>query len=88
MSPAGGQTVREKLARLLQPTGDTWQLVNAARVGAEGVAVVAPWYYSHDQAGLFDHFSAVAKAVADLPVYLYNTPGSVNISPALVAELF
>jgi 4-hydroxy-tetrahydrodipicolinate synthase len=45
----------------------------AQRIGANGVLCVAPYYNKPNQEGLFQHFSAIAKAT-DLPVFLYNIP--------------
>jgi len=57
--------------------------VYAKQVGARGVLTVAPYHVKPSQQGLFEHFSAIAKAVGDLPVMLYNIPGRamVNIEP-------
>jgi dihydrodipicolinate synthase/N-acetylneuraminate lyase len=46
---------------------------HAAAVGADGVAVVAPFYFEHDQASLERHVRAVAEVTA-LPTYLYDIP--------------
>jgi 4-hydroxy-tetrahydrodipicolinate synthase len=45
----------------------------AAEAGVDGVLVVTPYYSRPSQAGLFEHFSAVAAAT-DLPVMLYDIP--------------
>lgn len=55
----------------------------AKQVGARGVLTVAPYHVKPSQQGLFEHFCAIARAVGDLPVMLYNIPGRamVNIEP-------
>jgi 4-hydroxy-tetrahydrodipicolinate synthase len=45
----------------------------ATKVGVDGVLLVTPYYSRPSQAGLFEHFSAVAAAT-DLPVVLYDIP--------------
>jgi 4-hydroxy-tetrahydrodipicolinate synthase len=59
----------------------------AAR-GAKGILSVAPYYNKPTQEGLYQHYKAIAAAVA-LPVILYNIPGrtGVNIEPATLARL-
>ena len=45
----------------------------AEQLGLDGVLVVTPYYNRPSQAGMFDHFRAVAEASA-LPVVLYDIP--------------
>jgi 4-hydroxy-tetrahydrodipicolinate synthase len=48
-----------------------------------------PYYNKPSQEGQFQHFLALATAVAPLPVALYNIPGrtGVNLDPETVARL-
>jgi 4-hydroxy-tetrahydrodipicolinate synthase len=61
----------------------------AAEAGADASLVVAPYYNKPNPAGLRAHFEAVAEAVPELPMVLYNIPARVviNMPPDLLAEL-
>lgn len=61
----------------------------AAAAGADAALVVAPYYNKPNRAGLKAHFEAVAGAVPELPVIVYNIPARVviNMPPDLLAEL-
>jgi 4-hydroxy-tetrahydrodipicolinate synthase len=61
----------------------------AAEAGAVAALVVTPYYNKPNPAGVRAHFEAVASAVPELPLIVYNIPSRVivNISPAELAEL-
>ncbi|MEM9806804.1 MAG: 4-hydroxy-tetrahydrodipicolinate synthase [Cyanobacteria bacterium P01_D01_bin.56] len=61
----------------------------AAELGVDGTLQVVPYYNKPPQAGLQDHFSAIASAVPDMPIMLYNVPGRTgrNLEPPTVAAL-
>jgi 4-hydroxy-tetrahydrodipicolinate synthase len=61
----------------------------AADAGADASLVVAPYYNKPNRAGLRAHFEAVAEAVPELPMVMYNIPARVvvNMPPDLLAEL-
>jgi 4-hydroxy-tetrahydrodipicolinate synthase len=46
----------------------------AEQAGADAVLSIVPYYNKPNQEGMFQHFSAVAKAVG-IPVILYSVPG-------------
>src|ERR1017187_8021120 len=57
--------------------------------GVDAVLSANPYYNKPTQEGQFQHFLALAQAVAPLPVTLYNVPGrtAVNLDPETVLRL-
>lgn len=64
------------------------ELKNTDFTGFSAILSVSPYYNKPTQEGIFQHFSAVAKA-SPLPVILYNVPGrtSSNMLPVTVVRL-
>jgi len=60
-----------------------------AQAGAEASLIATPYYNLPNRAGIRGHFEAVAEAVPELPMVLYNVPSraAVNMPPDLLEEL-
>ena len=60
---------------------------HAAKAGAGGLLVVAPYYNKPTQEGLFLHYEALGRV--GLPIIVYNIPGrcGVNILPETLARM-
>lgn len=57
-------------------TAETLELTRHARdVGADAVAIVPPYFYKLSDAALFEHYAVIARALPDVPIYLYHNPG-------------
>lgn len=59
----------------------------AQELGADAVLQVAPWYNKPTQEGLYAHFHAIAEAVPELPIMLYNVPGRTSSNIAAQTTL-
>jgi 4-hydroxy-tetrahydrodipicolinate synthase len=78
LAGAGGYNTAEVIERALE----------FKSIGADGILSVTPYYNKPSQEGLYQHYKAIASAVA-LPIILYNVPGRTgcNIEPATVTRL-
>ena len=63
---------------------------HAQKHGADAIFSVSPYYNKPSQEGLYQHYKAIANAVPELGVMLYNVPGrtGVDILPQTVVRLF
>lgn len=61
----------------------------AAKIGVHGSLQIAPYYNKPPQAGIYQHFKAIAQACPEIPIILYNVPGrtGINVHPDTVARL-
>ncbi|WP_448534453.1 4-hydroxy-tetrahydrodipicolinate synthase [Parathermosynechococcus lividus] len=61
----------------------------AAELGLDGALLVVPYYNKPPQEGLDAHFRAIATAVPEFPLMLYNIPGRTgqNLLPETVVRL-
>ncbi|HXM17553.1 MAG TPA: 4-hydroxy-tetrahydrodipicolinate synthase [Candidatus Tumulicola sp.] len=90
---AVAQAVRGK-AKVIANTGgnDTHHSVElskkAEQCGVDALLLVGPYYNKPPQAGLIEHFTAIADAVKT-PIAIYNIPGrtAVNILPDTIVSL-
>ena len=61
----------------------------SARPGVDYVLTATPYYNKPTQEGQYRHFKAIAEAVGDKPIILYNVPArtAANLEPATLARL-
>jgi 4-hydroxy-tetrahydrodipicolinate synthase len=69
---------------------DTMELIDhARRIGADGVGIVAPFYYSYTEKEIYNYYAEIAREFKDVPIYLYNIPSLAKneLSVSLVSKL-
>lgn len=61
----------------------------AASYGVDALLIVTPYYNKATQKGLIAHYTAIANAVPETPIIMYNVPSRTgcNLQPATVAAL-
>ena len=63
--------------------------LHARDIGADGAALVPPYYFTVDDQTIFEFYSTIARKVGDFPLYVYNIPPNVknSVSPKVLAQL-
>jgi len=56
-------------------------------LGVDAVLQVAPYYNKPTQEGLYAHFNAIARAVPEVPIMVYNVPGRTSSNIAAQTTL-
>ena len=84
------ETVADEVAGRVPVVGNISAPATAAAIDAardvrgmplDGVAATPPYYYTHSQEELLDHFRAIAEACAQ-PLWVYDIPSMVKLSVA------
>lgn len=63
---------------------------HAVKIGADGVGVMSPAFFSMDEESLYQYYKAVVEGLPEgFPVYVYNIPGCTtnDVKPALLHRL-
>ncbi len=79
LAGTGSASTREAIALTAQ----------AREIGADAALIITPYYLRTTAEGLYRHFAAIAEAVPDFPLLLYNFPQLAGqpIPPEIVARL-
>src|ERR1044072_7791220 len=80
---AGGDRAKVVAGVGTNPTAHSVERAGqAAKIGADGLLLVTPYYNKPGQAGVLHHFRSVAEATG-VPVMLYDVPGRTGTQIAL-----
>jgi len=62
---------------------------HARDIGADGAALVPPYYFTVDDQTIFQFYSTIAEKVPGFPLYIYNIPPNVKnaVSPGVLVQL-
>lgn len=63
---------------------------HAVKIGADGIGVMSPAFFSMDEESLYQYYKAVVEGLPEgFPVYVYNIPGCTtnDVKPALLRRL-
>ena len=64
--------------------------LHSVEIGADGVGIMSPAFFSMDEESLFNYYRDVISALpSDFPVYIYNIPGCTtsDVTPHLFSKL-
>jgi len=62
---------------------------HARDIGADGAALVPPYYFTVDDQTIFQFYATIAEKVPGFPLYIYNIPPNVKnaVSPGVLVQL-
>src|SRR5699024_2340191 len=54
--------------------------LEAKKLGVDGLLIITPYYNKTTQKGAIAHFTAIAEALVDLPIIMYDVPARTGMS--------